>query len=147
MIAGLEFPTEGSLKIFDDEVGTLPANKRPVNTVFQAYALFPHMTVADNVAFGPRGAWRRAEVPGGLAEHDRRGSAGRSDPARRRCSGRLAAFDTDSAGELLTTGETAIAHGYSSDMFTQFLETDDPSRYVYFVAEERGTHAFIEAKG
>ena len=52
MIAGLEFPTEGSLKIFDEEVGTLPANKRPVNTVFQAYALFPHMTVADNVAFG-----------------------------------------------------------------------------------------------
>jgi spermidine/putrescine transport system ATP-binding protein len=52
MIAGLEFPTEGSLKIFGQEVGTLPANKRPVNTVFQAYALFPHMTVADNVAFG-----------------------------------------------------------------------------------------------
>lgn len=52
MIAGLEFPTEGSLRIFGDEVGTLPANKRPVNTVFQAYALFPHMTVVDNVAFG-----------------------------------------------------------------------------------------------
>ena len=52
MIAGLEFPTEGSLKIFGDEVGTLPPNKRPVNTVFQAYALFPHMTVAENVAFG-----------------------------------------------------------------------------------------------
>lgn len=52
MIAGLEFPTEGSLKIFGDEVGTLPPNKRPVNTVFQAYALFPHMTVAENVGFG-----------------------------------------------------------------------------------------------
>ena len=52
MIAGLEFPTEGSLKIFGDEVGTLPPNKRPVNTVFQAYALFPHMSVVDNVAFG-----------------------------------------------------------------------------------------------
>jgi spermidine/putrescine transport system ATP-binding protein len=52
MIAGLEFPTEGSLKIFGDEVGTLPPNKRPVNTVFQAYALFPHMSVADNIAFG-----------------------------------------------------------------------------------------------
>ena len=52
MIAGLEFPTEGSLKIFGDEVGTLPPNKRPVNTVFQAYALFPHMTVVENVAFG-----------------------------------------------------------------------------------------------
>ncbi len=52
MIAGLEFPTEGSLKIFGDEVGTLPPNKRPVNTVFQNYALFPHMSVLDNVAFG-----------------------------------------------------------------------------------------------
>lgn len=52
---------------------------------------------------------------------------------------RLAAFNTDSADELLTTGETAIAHGYSGDMFTQFLETDDPSRYVYFVPEEGGT--------
>ena len=52
MIAGLDFPTMGSLKIFGDEVGTLPPNKRPVNTVFQAYALFPHMDVAENVAFG-----------------------------------------------------------------------------------------------
>jgi len=52
MIAGLDFPTQGSLKIFGDEVGTLPPNKRPVNTVFQAYALFPHMTVEANVAFG-----------------------------------------------------------------------------------------------
>ncbi len=52
MIAGLEFPTQGSLKIFGDEVGTLPPNKRPVNTVFQAYALFPHMSVAENIAFG-----------------------------------------------------------------------------------------------
>ena len=52
MIAGLELPTEGSLKIFGDEAGTLPPNKRPVNTVFQDYALFPHMTVEVNVAFG-----------------------------------------------------------------------------------------------
>jgi spermidine/putrescine transport system ATP-binding protein len=52
MIAGLEIPTSGSLKIHGDEVGTLPANKRPVNTVFQNYALFPHMTVAANVGFG-----------------------------------------------------------------------------------------------
>ena len=52
---------------------------------------------------------------------------------------RLAAFNTDSSDELLTTGETAIAHGYSGDMFTQFLETDDPSQYVYFVPEEGGT--------
>ncbi|MBT5849383.1 MAG: spermidine/putrescine ABC transporter ATP-binding protein, partial [Acidimicrobiaceae bacterium] len=54
MIAGLEFPTMGSLKIFGDEVGTLPPNKRPVNTVFQNYALFPHMDVIANVSFGLR---------------------------------------------------------------------------------------------
>lgn len=54
MIAGLEFPSEGSLHIFGEEVGTLPPNKRPVNTVFQSYALFPHMSVLDNVSFGLR---------------------------------------------------------------------------------------------
>ena len=54
LIAGLEFPTQGSLQIFGDEVGTLPPNKRPVNTVFQNYALFPHMTVQENVGFGLR---------------------------------------------------------------------------------------------
>ena len=52
MIAGLEIPSAGSLKIHGDEIGTLPPNKRPVNTVFQNYALFPHMSIADNVAFG-----------------------------------------------------------------------------------------------
>ena len=53
--------------------------------------------------------------------------------------GRVAAFDTDQADELLTAGETVIAHGYSGDMFTQFLETEDPARYVYFVPVEGGT--------
>lgn len=63
MIAGLDFPTEGSLKIFGDEVGTLPPNKRPVNTVFQNYALFPHMNVLDNVAFGLKmSSVRKAEA-------------------------------------------------------------------------------------
>ncbi|MGH8912487.1 MAG: ABC transporter ATP-binding protein [Acidimicrobiia bacterium] len=52
MIAGFEYPTQGSLKIHGAEMGLLPANERPVNTVFQSYALFPHMTVEDNVAFG-----------------------------------------------------------------------------------------------
>ena len=54
MIAGLEFPTEGSVRIYDEEMGLRPPNKRPVNTVFQSYALFPHMNVADNVGFGLR---------------------------------------------------------------------------------------------
>mgnify|MGYP001812728551 FL=1 len=55
-------------------------------------------------------------------------------------SGNLAACNTDSADDLLTSGETAIAHGYSGDMFTQILETDEGTdRYVYFVPEEGGT--------
>lgn len=53
--------------------------------------------------------------------------------------GNLAAFNTDSADEFLTTGETAIAHGYSGGFLAQFLETDDPSRYEFFVPEEGGT--------
>ncbi len=54
MIAGFEFPTSGSLKLHGVEMGLKPANQRPVNTVFQSYALFPHMTVFENVAFGLR---------------------------------------------------------------------------------------------
>jgi spermidine/putrescine transport system ATP-binding protein len=52
MIAGFEYPSAGSIRIFGQEVGLEPPNKRPVNTVFQSYALFPHMTVEENVAFG-----------------------------------------------------------------------------------------------
>ena len=52
MIAGFEDVSEGAIFLFDDEIETLPPNKRPVNTVFQNYALFPHMTVTENVSFG-----------------------------------------------------------------------------------------------
>ena len=52
MIAGLEYPTEGSIRIYGEEMGLRPPNKRPINTVFQSYALFPHMDVAKNIAFG-----------------------------------------------------------------------------------------------
>ena len=52
LIAGFEYPTYGSLTIHGAEMGLLPPNERPVNTVFQSYALFPHMSVEDNVAFG-----------------------------------------------------------------------------------------------
>ncbi|HEX6220360.1 MAG TPA: ABC transporter ATP-binding protein [Acidimicrobiia bacterium] len=52
IIAGFEYPTEGSVRIHGVEMGLMPPNQRPVNTVFQSYALFPHMTVFENVAFG-----------------------------------------------------------------------------------------------
>ena len=52
LIAGFEFPTEGQILLYGEDIALLPAYKRPVNTVFQNYALFPHMTVAQNIAFG-----------------------------------------------------------------------------------------------
>ncbi|HEY2073775.1 MAG TPA: ATP-binding cassette domain-containing protein, partial [Gaiellaceae bacterium] len=52
MIAGFVAPDEGRVLLHGDDVTTVPPNKRPVNMVFQQYALFPHMTVYDNVAFG-----------------------------------------------------------------------------------------------
>ena len=52
---------------------------------------------------------------------------------------RLAAFNTDSADEFITQGETVIGHGYSGDMFVQFLEQDNYEDYLYFVPEEGGT--------
>nr|WP_238994780.1 ABC transporter ATP-binding protein [Mycolicibacterium chubuense] len=54
MIAGFETPTEGAIRLEGADVSKTPPNKRNVNTVFQHYALFPHMTVWDNVAYGPR---------------------------------------------------------------------------------------------
>ena len=54
MVAGLEDPTEGSIVIGDRDVTGLRAFKRPVNTVFQSYALFPHLDIFENVAFGLR---------------------------------------------------------------------------------------------
>ena len=56
MIAGFETPTEGAIRLEGTDVSKTPPNKRNVNTVFQHYALFPHMTVRDNVAYGPRSA-------------------------------------------------------------------------------------------
>lgn len=52
MIAGLEEPTNGKIIIDGDDVSKVPPYRRNVNTVFQNYALFPHMNVFENVAFG-----------------------------------------------------------------------------------------------
>ncbi len=54
LVAGLEQPTSGRILIGGKDVTTVKSFKRPVNTVFQSYALFPHMTVLENVAFGLR---------------------------------------------------------------------------------------------
>jgi spermidine/putrescine transport system ATP-binding protein len=54
MIGGFEQPTDGAIYLADKEVSGLPAYKRDVNTVFQSYALFPHLSVFENIAFGLR---------------------------------------------------------------------------------------------
>ena len=57
MLAGFEQPTDGQILIDGVDVAQTPAHKRPVNTVFQSYALFPHLDVEKNVAYGLR--WRK----------------------------------------------------------------------------------------
>jgi putative spermidine/putrescine transport system ATP-binding protein len=52
LIAGFEQPTSGSIEIFGEQAAGIPPYKRNVNTVFQDYALFPHMTILENVAYG-----------------------------------------------------------------------------------------------
>ena len=61
MVAGFEQPSQGAIRIEGADVAGLPPHRRPTNTVFQSYALFPHLSVEDNVAFG----LRRKRVPKG----------------------------------------------------------------------------------
>ena len=63
MIAGFETPTEGAIRLEGVDVSRVAPHKRNVNTVFQHYALFPHMSVWDNIAYGPRSTKKdKAEV-------------------------------------------------------------------------------------
>ncbi len=69
LIAGFEFPTEGAILLYGEDIAGLPPFKRPVNTVFQSYALFPHLTVAENVGFGLQMLGRpRPEIEARVAE-------------------------------------------------------------------------------
>ena len=52
LIAGFEFPTGGDILLYGENIAAMPPFDRPINTVFQSYALFPHMTVAENIGFG-----------------------------------------------------------------------------------------------
>jgi spermidine/putrescine transport system ATP-binding protein len=62
MIAGFEEPTEGGISVDGDPMRGVPPYRRPVNTVFQSYAIFPHLNVFDNVAFGLRRSGVKGEV-------------------------------------------------------------------------------------
>ena len=59
MIGGFEEPSSGTIYLGDRTVTGLPPHKRDVNTVFQSYALFPHLTIFENVAFGLRRKGKR----------------------------------------------------------------------------------------
>lgn len=52
MIGGFDTPTDGKILLEGEDISSMPPNERPVNTVFQKYALFPHLNVHDNIAFG-----------------------------------------------------------------------------------------------
>ena len=90
MIAGFELPTEGRILLHGEDVSRKPPFERDVNTVFQDYALFPHMTVGENVEYGlarqegPQGrapAARRRGAPDGPPRGLRQAQARRSSPA------------------------------------------------------------------
>lgn len=69
MIAGFESTTSGTIDLYGEEIGTLPPHKRPINTVFQNYALFPHMTVAENIGFALKMlGWNRGEITARVRE-------------------------------------------------------------------------------
>src|SRR6187431_1000225 len=69
MLAGFETPDEGRVMLAGQDLAGIPPYRRPVNMMFQSYALFPHMTVAGNVAFGLRQEnWTRADIDARVAD-------------------------------------------------------------------------------
>jgi putrescine transport system ATP-binding protein len=69
MLAGFETPDAGAIRLGPDDIGRVPPYRRPVNMMFQSYALFPHLTVAGNIAFGLRqDRLPRAEIEARVAE-------------------------------------------------------------------------------
>ncbi len=63
MLAGFETPTSGQILVDGQDISAVPANQRPINMMFQSYALFPHLSVADNIAFGlKRAGMAKADI-------------------------------------------------------------------------------------
>ncbi|WP_328292979.1 ABC transporter ATP-binding protein [Kineococcus sp. NBC_00420] len=120
MLAGFEDPDEGDIAIAGSSVLGLPAHRRPVNTVFQAYALFPHMSVAENVAYGLR--QRRA---GGRA-----GRAGKDEISRRVGEAlemvRMSAFATRAPAALSGGQQQRVALARALVNRPQVLLLDEP---------------------
>jgi spermidine/putrescine transport system ATP-binding protein len=69
LIAGFNFPTEGQILLYGKDIAPLPPFKRPINTVFQNYALFTHMSVAENIGFGLKMlGWPKPRISDRVAE-------------------------------------------------------------------------------
>ena len=68
MIAGFQEPSDGRITIDGQDMAGVPANRRPTNMVFQSYAIFPHLNVGDNVAYGLRGRAPKDEIATRVAE-------------------------------------------------------------------------------
>ena len=69
MLAGFETPDEGRILLGGEDIAQIPPHQRPVNMMFQSYALFPHLSVRDNIAFGlKRAQMRRADINARVAE-------------------------------------------------------------------------------
>ncbi|QDY71562.1 ABC transporter ATP-binding protein [Qingshengfaniella alkalisoli] len=69
MLAGFEAPSEGKILLDGQNIAPVPPNKRPVNMMFQSYALFPHLSVVDNIAFGlKRSDMPKSEIQGRVNE-------------------------------------------------------------------------------
>jgi spermidine/putrescine transport system ATP-binding protein len=69
LIAGFSFPTQGQILLHGKDIAPLPPFKRPINTVFQNYALFTHMSVADNIGFGLKMlGWAKPRIAARVAE-------------------------------------------------------------------------------
>jgi spermidine/putrescine transport system ATP-binding protein len=69
MIAGFDFQNQGEILLYGEDIANLPPFRRPINTVFQNYALFPHMTVSQNIGFGLKMlGWAKADISARVAE-------------------------------------------------------------------------------
>ena len=101
MIGGFEVPSEGRIFLGERDVVGLPPYRRDVNTVFQSYALFPHLTIAENVAFGLR---RRGIKGGRFAARSRRCSSESDWKALR--SGSLASSQVGSSSASHSPGRS-----------------------------------------
>ncbi|HRO10685.1 ABC transporter ATP-binding protein [Amaricoccus sp.] len=113
MIAGLEMPTSGRIRIGDGDVTTLPATDRDVSMVFQSYALFPHMTVMENVSYGLR-----------FSGHDRRETAARAAAGLALVG--LTGFETRFPSELSGGQQQRVAVARALVLEPQVLLFDEP---------------------